>query len=70
MTKFISSIRSKIGVPVLLFALTFIVIYGEEEFRTKESEGQEAMNCTVCHKEAYVSRSDDVSLTVSSQDSV
>lgn len=39
MTKFISSIRTEIGVPVLLFALTFIGIYGEEKFKKKESEG-------------------------------
>lgn len=47
-TKFISSIRSETGAPVLLFALPFIVIYGEEKFKKKESEGWEAKNCTVC----------------------
>lgn len=58
------------GVTVLLFALTFIVIYREEKFKKKESEGREAKKGTVYHKEASVSRSNDVSQTVSSQDSV
>lgn len=70
MTKFISSIRSETGEPVLLFALSFTVIYGEEKLKKKESEGWEAKSCTVFLREASVSRSDDVSVPVPSQDSV
>ena len=70
MTKFISSIRDEIGVPVSIFALTFIVIYREEKFKQKDREGQEAKNVTVYLKQVSVSRSDEISQIVSPQDSV